>query len=88
MAKFSFANLIAKVFIFIGKLAITGANVMTCHFIMKQLTQEQSLGVSYIWAPLCLVGAVSYIIASIFLSLLETAVLSLLTCLAVDIDIN
>lgn len=27
-------------------------------------------------------------IASIFLGLLETAVLSLLTCLAVDIDIN
>lgn len=35
MAKFAFANLIAKVFILIGKVAITGGNMISLYYIIK-----------------------------------------------------
>lgn len=37
---------------------------------------------------LILVGIFSFMVASIFLGLLDTAVLSLLTCVAIDMDNN
>jgi hypothetical protein len=35
MAKFAFANTIAKVFIFIGKVAITGGNMISLYYLVK-----------------------------------------------------
>jgi hypothetical protein len=45
MAKFSFANLIAKVFIFVGKIAITGANTISCYTLIKAMKTEELQGV-------------------------------------------
>lgn len=39
-------------------------------------------------APVALVGVFSFMVASIFLGLLDTAILSLLTCVAIDMDNN
>ena len=47
-------------------------------------TEEVS---SYL-APMVLVGVVTFMTASIFLGLFDTAVLALMTCLAIDMDMN
>jgi hypothetical protein len=44
--------------------------------------------VSSIAAPMMLVGAMTFMTASIFLGLFDTAVLCLMTCLAIDMDMN
>ena len=36
LAKFSFANFIAKIFMFMGKVAITGGNIVSCYYVMKK----------------------------------------------------
>lgn len=87
MLKFTFANMIAKVFILLGKIAITVGNVFSLLWIMKNVTKDTE-EVSSILAPVVVVGVVSFITASIFLGLFDTAVMALLTCLAIDIDMN
>lgn len=84
--KFAFANNIAKVFIFIGKIGIVVANCFTCYFLMKF---RNDLGeVNCKWVPIGVVGVVTYMAASLFLSLFEEAIMSLLTCLCFDLDAN
>lgn len=87
MLKFTFANMIAKVFILLGKIAITVGNVFSLLWIMKNVTKDTE-EVSSLLAPVVVVGVVSFITASIFLGLFDTAVMALLTCLAIDIDMN
>ena len=87
MLKFSFANMIAKVFIFLGKLAITVGNCFSLFFIMKNITHDTE-EVSSLVGPVVVVGIVSYMTASIFLGLFDTAVLALMTCLAIDMDLH
>lgn len=38
--------------------------------------------------PLTVVGTVSFITASLFLALFDTAVVALMTCLAIDMDLH
>jgi hypothetical protein len=83
--KFTFANLIAKVFILLGKIAITVGNCFSLCFVMKHVTKTT---VSSIWGPVIIVGAVSFFTASLFLGIFETAVMALMTCLAVDSDLH
>jgi choline transporter-like protein 2/4/5 len=85
--KFSFANLLAKVFIFLGKAAVTVGNVFSCYFIMKNITKDTE-EVSSLVGPLLVVCIVTYMTASIFLGLFDTAVLALMTCLAIDMDLH
>ena len=87
LLKFSFANTIAKVFMFLGKLAIVVGNCFSLYFIMKNITHDTE-EVSSLLGPMLVVAVVSYISASIFLGLFDTAVLSLMTCLAIDMDMN
>lgn len=89
--KFVFANLIAKVFIFIGKVGIVVANCFTLVFVVKNLKGKavnDTEEVNSIWGPVVVVAIVTYIAASLFLSLFEEAVMALLTCLCVDMDMN
>lgn len=86
MAKFSFANLIAKMFIFIGKVAITAANMVSLFNLMKFRGDTEE--VSTLLGPMLLIGLITYMTAEIFLGLFDTAVLSLMTCLAIDMDLN
>jgi len=87
LMKFAFANMIARVFIFIGKVGLTVANVFSLIFIMKTIT-EDSKEVSSVIGPCVVVGLFTYFAASMFLGLFDTAVLSLMTSLAVDMDMN
>lgn len=87
LLKFSFANLIAKVFILLGKVGITVANCFSLMFIMKSITKDDE-EVSSFAAPVLVVGLVTFFTASVFLGLFDTAVMSMMTCLAVDMDLN
>ena len=87
LMKFSFANGIAKVFMFLGKAAITVGNCFSLYFIMKNITHDTE-EVSSLLGPIIVVAAVTYVTASIFLGLFDTAVLALMTCLAIDMDMN
>lgn len=85
--EFAFANLIAKIFIFIGKIGIVVGNCFTLVFIMNNITKDTE-EVNSIWGPVILVGFVTYLAASLFLSLFEEAVQALLTSLCVDLEMN
>jgi len=86
MLKFSFANLIAKVFILLGKVSITAINMFSLYEVMKYRNDVEE--VSSLAAPMILVGAITFMNASIFLGLFDTAVMALMTCLAIDMDMN
>lgn len=97
MLKFSFAQLIAKIFILLGKVGITAGNMVSCYYIMKLVFKDMEGDleatpidppITQAYASVALVGVFSYMVASIFLGLLDTAVLSLLTCVAIDLDRN
>lgn len=63
--EFYYANGLAAMFIFMGKLMITFLNVGTCFAIMKYgLNKDQNVGLA---APLTVVGILSFLTASIFL---------------------
>lgn len=97
MAKFAFAQMIAKVFVLLGKVGITAANMISCYYIMKFVFKDME-GDMYADPPdppitqargsVLVVGVFSYMVASIFLGLLDTAILSLLTCVGIDMDNN
>lgn len=86
MLKFSFANLIAKVFILLGKVAITAGNMFSLYNVMKYRNDLEE--VSSLMAPMLLIGVVTFMTASIFLGLFDTAVMALMTSLAIDMDLN
>lgn len=86
-AEFVFVKIISKVFIFIGKVGITVGNCFCCYAIMKFITKDLE-ELSSIWTPILLVGAVTFLTASLFLALYEEAVQSLLVCVCVDMDVH
>ena len=86
MTKFSFANLLAKIFILLGKVTITAVNMVSLYYLMEY--REDLEEVSSILAPMVLVGVLTYMTASIFLGLFDKSVLSLMTCMAIDMDLN
>lgn len=71
--KFAFANMIAKVFIFVAKVGIVTGNCFTLWFIMNTITKDVD-EISSPWGPIILVGFVTYLAASLFLSLFDEAV--------------
>ena len=85
--KFSFANFIAKVFMLLGKIAIVVGNCFSLYFIMSVITKDTS-EVSSLTGPMVAVGLVTFLTASIFLGLFDTAVMAMMTCLAVDMDLH
>jgi hypothetical protein len=40
MLKFSFAQMIAKIFILLGKVGITAGNMVSCYYIMKLVFKD------------------------------------------------
>jgi len=85
--KFGWANFLATMFILFGKIAVVVINIFSCALIMKYVTKDME-EISSPIAPLAFVGLFTYITASIFLGLFDEAVLALMTCLAVDMDLN
>lgn len=87
MLKFTFANFIAKIFTLLGKIGIVVGNLFSLLFIMKNITKDTE-EVSSLLGPMILVGVISFFTASIFLGLFDTAVMALMTSLAVDMDVH
>merc|ERR1711935_1323156 len=87
MLKFTFANFIAKIFTLLGKIGIVVGNLFSLFFIMKNITKDTE-EVSSLMGPMIIVGVVTYFTASIFLGLFDTAVIALLTCYAIDMDVH
>jgi len=82
LAEFSWSIYIAKAIIFIGKLAIIIGNAFFLYFVMKLKKDTEEIS-SYM-GPMLSVLIVTYITTDIFLGLFDTAVLSMMTCLAID----
>jgi len=85
--KFQWANFLAGAFVTLGKVGLVVLNVFTCYMIMKHVTKDVE-EVSSVAAPLTVVAIASYISASIFLGMFDETALSLMTCLAIDVDLN
>jgi choline transporter-like protein 2/4/5 len=87
MVKFSMANLLAWFFIMMGRVAIVSTNCISLYLIMTRVTKDIDEVKSLI-GPMVVVGVITYIITSIFLGVFDTAVMGLMTCLAIDVDLN
>ena len=87
LAKFAFANFLAKVFIFLGKVGLVVGNCFSLYFIMKNVTADTD-EVSSLLGPVLVVACFTYLTASVMLGMFDTAVLSMMTCLAIDMDLN
>lgn len=86
--KFAFANFLAQCFILLGKLGIVVINLMFLYGLMSVRGDLEEVG-GYGWmVPAFVVGAITYICASVFLGLFDETVLALVTSLCVDIDLN
>merc|ERR1712224_1131429 len=85
LAKFWFANLIATIFIFIGKVAITIGNCYSLIMIMKYATKDlvpvEEGGVTSCVGPVVAIALSTYITANIFLAIFDYVVKALLVCL-------
>lgn len=84
---FGFANFLASAFVFLGKIGLVVLNCFSCYMIMKHITKDLD-EISSPIGPLAVVGVVTFISASIFLGIFDEVVLALMTCLAVDMDLN
>lgn len=65
--------------------------MVSCYYVMKYNGNFEATGENHVEqkiVPIVFVGVVTFLTASIFLNMFDTAVLSLLTCLAIDIDHN
>jgi len=87
MLAFTFANYIAKIFILLGKISLVMLNSFTLVFIMKRITGIAD-DIHSIWGPVAISALITYITASLFLGIFENAVLALMTCLSVDMDLH
>lgn len=87
MLSFYWANFLAKVFIFLGKLGVTALNVYSCYMIMKFITEDLE-EISSVVGPLFVVGCFTYITVTIFLGMFDEAVMAMLTCLSIDMDLH
>lgn len=79
------AKTIAKIFIFLGKIALTVGNSFSLIFVMKFITKDKT---STVWGPVILVALITFITSTMILSLLDDAVMAMLTCRCFDLDMN
>lgn len=86
-ASFMFANYLANIFVFLGKIGLTCLNVFCCYMIMKYGTKDLD-EVSSPWAPLMMVALTTYVTVNIFLGLFDESVMAMMTCLCADKDLN
>lgn len=85
--KFYFASNLASGLVFIGMLAIVGANMGTCYLLMAYGFDEAK-DVYSIWGPIGVVGGATLITAIVFLGPFDDAVTATLMCLAVDMELH
>jgi hypothetical protein len=78
---------ITTVFVAMAKFMIVILNILTGWFIMYDITGSGFTTTTH-WIPFTCVAVFSYLIASLFLSIFSTVALTLMMCLAVDMDLN
>jgi len=88
LAKFTFAKMIAIVFILLGKLSIVAVNVFTFDLLCTHVTPQVRDEVGSLLPAMVVVGLITYFITNIFLGMFSTVVGSLLVSLAIDLDMN
>lgn len=84
--EFAWANTLASIFIFLGKVFIVVLNCFTLLFFMK--TRHDLEEVTSVGGPLFVCAIASYFTANLFLGMMDEAVIALLTCLCIDRGIN
>lgn len=87
MAMVAFATFLAKIFIFIGKVAIIVGNVFLMKFIMNTVTKEAE-DVSSETGPMIVVGIITYLFVSMFIGMFDETVNAMLTCVAIDSNMH
>jgi len=85
-AKFYFAVSLANVLIFLGILCITGLSLGT-FLLFARYAFEDGKYIS-LFAPAVAASVIAFLIASLFLSVFDEAVLATVQCYAVDCDLN
>jgi len=85
--KFAWANMLASIFVLIGKIGIVVLNCFSCYMIMKYVTKDLN-EISSLAGPLSIVAVITYLAANVILGLFDEIVLALMTCLAIDSDLN
>jgi len=85
--QYAWANALAKMFVFVGKVGLCVLNCCSLWMIMTYLTQDME-EISSPAGPILVVGLFTYVCASVFLGLFDEAVMALMTCLAIDTDLN
>lgn len=88
--EFAWANTLAELFILTGKISLVAINCgwlwVTMNFITNDTKGDEA--VSSIWGPIAVIALITFVSASVFLGLFSNAVLSLMTCLSIDVDLN
>lgn len=85
--KFAWANTLANIFVMMGKIGLCVLNCFSCYMIMKYYTKDLD-EISSLIGPMAIVGGITYLAANVILGLFDEVVLALMTCLAIDSDLN
>tara|TARA_B110000285_G_C15105150_1_gene607513 strand:+ start:1548 stop:2078 length:531 start_codon:yes stop_codon:yes gene_type:complete len=88
--EFAWAKVLAELFILTGKLSLVAINCGTLYLVMHYVTDDFTgpEAVSSAWGPIVVVALITFVAASVFLGLFSNTVLSLMTCLAIDVDLH
>lgn len=88
---FEFADFFSRIFIHNGKFSIVAVNLVTLRYILKfngNLTAESDNYVSEPYGLYLAMAAVTYMAATIFLEQVDNVIMTLLTCLSMDLAKN
>ena len=86
-ARYTFAQLIAWLFISLGKVMICLVNCATYYFLIKYAFETDD-SVHNIWGPIIIIAICTFITTQMFLGMFDEATLATLMSLAVDLDLN
>ena len=81
-AKFAFVNSIGGVFMFIARVCISIATTAVCWFLLGLVEEVDSK-----FLPLVVIFAVTYVIATVFISIFDVSANTILQCYLLDVDI-
>jgi choline transporter-like protein 2/4/5 len=98
-AQFGFANLLAAMFILLGKVGLTVANCFILYFYITgtaptiKAGQPGQSGTAVMqtpspWGPLVIVAFTTFLLVSVFLGMFDESVIALMTCLCADMQVH
>jgi choline transporter-like protein 2/4/5 len=98
-ASFAFANLLATLFMLLGKVGLTVLNCVIVYFYIVGTTAkmdktvdpksgEQVNNTPSPWGPLVIVAFFTFVLVSVFLGMFDESVIAMMTCLAADLQMH